>query len=180
MARREAVRREPARLQAEGVISLGRDHRWRVSRRSPAPGPSVRVRPGDIPGAEPSDQLIAARATITTRLATAEEDVADAIGRMVESCCEQGASTACAAAFGTVETGQGWRGGPWRLGEPSPGIEMMGLAGSTRGTRGHRRAVGTAAASSSVVDAAHPAVAAVGLRTNRRSGMQTKAVAAKK
>jgi len=65
-ARRKAVGRELAELQARGVVSLGRDHRWRAQHRPLAPSSASAQRPVHS-GNAPSDPLIASPATFTTK-----------------------------------------------------------------------------------------------------------------
>ncbi len=65
-ARREAVGRELAELQAKGVVSLGRDHRWRAQHRPLAPSSASAQRPIHS-GNALSDLLIASPATFTTK-----------------------------------------------------------------------------------------------------------------
>ena len=65
-AQREAVGRELAELQARGVISLGRDHRWRAQHRRLAPPSAPAPRPIHS-GNAPSDPLIASPATFTRK-----------------------------------------------------------------------------------------------------------------
>ena len=66
-AQREAVRRELAELQANGVVSLGRDNRWRALHRPLAPQSFALAQPPNHSGNEPSDLLIATPATFATR-----------------------------------------------------------------------------------------------------------------
>ena len=66
-AQREAIRRELAQLQASGVVSLGRDNRWRALHRALAPSSSIPTQPTSRPDKESPDLLIAAPATFTAR-----------------------------------------------------------------------------------------------------------------
>ena len=66
-SQREAVRRELAELQTRGIVSLGRDNRWRAPRRPLSPRSSAPAQPPNHSGNEPSDLLIATPATFATR-----------------------------------------------------------------------------------------------------------------
>ena len=65
-ARREAIRRELAELQANGLVSLGSDNRWRTLHR-PAHLASSPARDSDHYTDSEVEQLIATRATFVTR-----------------------------------------------------------------------------------------------------------------
>ena len=69
--RRDAVRQELAELQANGLVSLGRDNRWRALHR-PVPRSSYPMQHPTHSGDGHADPLIATRATFATRPLTVD------------------------------------------------------------------------------------------------------------
>ncbi len=76
VARREAIRRELAELQANGLVSLGSDNRWRAMHR-PAHRSSSPARHPDHYTDSQTEQLIATRASFVTRPLVVDAQIDD-------------------------------------------------------------------------------------------------------
>ena len=84
---REAIRRELGELQGRGIVSLGRDNRWRARHRPLTPRSSAPPQHPTHSGDEPSDLLIATPVTFVTRPVTVDaqrDEDAAAVGTRLD------------------------------------------------------------------------------------------------